>query len=157
VDSFTWREMREQVARWQAALLRENLTAGDRVAVRLRNCPQWVMFEQAAMSLGLVLVPLYVEDRPDNIAYIVNDAHVKVILFETVAQWQDLRTVIGQLGCVRRFVSLDEVAANGEARLSHVDAWLPERMHLLRRSPCPRQKGPLPLRDERRRRSQGPI
>ena len=129
--SFTWREMRDHVARWQAALLRENLTAGDRVAVRLRNCPQWVMFEQAAMSLGLVLVPLYVEDRPDNIAYIVNDAQAKVILFETAAQWQDLVSVLGHLGCVKRFVSLDEVAANGEARLSHVDAWLPERAELL--------------------------
>ncbi len=128
--SFTWREMRDHVARWQAALLRENLTAGDRVAVRVRNCPQWVMFEQAAMSLGLVLVPLYVEDRPDNIAYIVNDAQIKVILFETAVQWQDLWTVIGHLGCVKRFVSLDEVAAHGEARLSHVDAWLPERAEL---------------------------
>jgi long-chain acyl-CoA synthetase len=128
--SFTWREMCDHVARWQAALLRENLTAGDRVAVRVRNCPQWVMFEQAAMSLGLVLVPLYVEDRPDNIAYIVNDAQVKVILFETAAQWQDLWTVIGHLGCVKRFVSLDEVAANGESRLSHVDAWLPARAEL---------------------------
>ena len=128
--SFTWREMRDHVARWQAALLRENLTAGDRVAIRLRNCPQWVMFEQAAMSLGLVLVPLYVEDRPDNIAYIVNDAQVKVILFETAAQWQDLWTVIGHLGCVKRFVSLDEVTADGESRLSHVDAWLPARAEL---------------------------
>ncbi|MBU1425649.1 MAG: AMP-binding protein [Gammaproteobacteria bacterium] len=128
--SFTWREMLDQVARWQAALLRENLTAGDRVAVRLRNCPQWVMFEQAAMSLGLVLVPLYVEDRPDNISYIVNDAQVKVILFETAEQWQDLWTVIGHLGCVKRFVSLDEVAADGESRLSHVDAWLPARAEL---------------------------
>ena len=128
--SFTWREMCEQVARWQAALLRENLTAGDRVAVRLRNCPQWVMYEQAAMSLGLVLVPLYVEDRPDNIAYIVNDAQVKVILFETAAQWQDLVSVLGHLGCVKRFVGLDEVAANGESRLLHVDAWLPARAEL---------------------------
>jgi long-chain acyl-CoA synthetase len=128
--SFTWREMRDQVARWQAALLRENLRAGDRVAVRLRNCPQWVMFEQAAMSLGLVLVPLYVEDRPDNIAYIVNDAQAKVILFETAAQWQDLVSVLGHLGCVKRFVSLDEVEAHGEARLLHVDAWLPERAEL---------------------------
>ena len=58
------------------------------------------MFEQAALSLGLVLVPLYVEDRPDNIAYIVNDAQVKVILFENAAQWQDLWAVIGHLGCV---------------------------------------------------------
>jgi long-chain acyl-CoA synthetase len=128
--SFTWREMQEQVARWQAALLRENLTAGDRVGIRLRNCPQWVMFEQAAMSLGLVLVPLYVEDRPDNIAYIVNDAQVKVILFETAAQWQDLCTVIGHLGCVRRFVSLDEVASDGESRLSHAEAWLPARAEM---------------------------
>ena len=128
--SLTWREMRDHVARWQAALLRENLTAGDRVAVRLRNCPQWVMFEQAAMSLGLVLVPLYVEDRPDNIAYIANDAQVKVILFENAAQWQDLVSVIGHLGCVKRFVRLDEIAANGESRLSHVDAWLPARAEL---------------------------
>jgi len=88
------------------------------------------MFEQAAMSLGLVLVPLYVEDRPDNISYIVNDAQVKVILFETAVQWQDLRAVIGHLGCVKRFVSLDEVAADGESRLSHVDAWLPAQAEL---------------------------
>lgn len=128
--SLSWREMREQMARWQAALLRENLSAGDRVGVRLRNCPQWVLFEQAAMSLGLVLVPLYVEDRPDNIAYIVNDAQIRVILFETAAQWQDLETVIGHLGSVRRFVCLDKVAADGESRLQHVDAWLPDQAGL---------------------------
>jgi long-chain acyl-CoA synthetase len=128
--SFSWREMCEQVARWQAALLRENLSAGDRVAVRLRNCPHWVMFEQAAMSLGLVLVPLYVEDRPDNIAYIVNDAEIKVILFETAAQWRDMETVIGHLGSVRRFVCLNDVEADGESRLQHVDAWLPAQAGL---------------------------
>ncbi len=95
--SLTWQQTLEQVARWQAALLQENLAAGDRVGIMLRNCPQWVMFEQAAMSLGLVVVPLYVVDRPDNIAYIINDAQVKVFLLETDEQWQELRTVIGSL------------------------------------------------------------
>ena len=128
--SLSWREMREQVARWQAALLRENLNAGDRVALRLRNGPQWVMFEQAALSLGLVVVPLYVEDRPDNIAYIAHDAQVKVLLFETSAQWQDLATVKEQLVCIRRFISLEEIAAPGDPRLVHADAWLPERAEL---------------------------
>ncbi len=125
--ALTWGQMREQVARWQAALLRENLAAGDRVAIMLRNCPQWVMFEQAAMSLGLVVVPLYTVDRPDNVAYIVNDAQVKVLLFETGEQWQDLRTVIGQLGCVQRFVSLEKNSGNGgsDPRLQCEDAWLP--------------------------------
>ena len=80
--SLTWAHMREQVARWQAALVREGLAAGDRVGIMLRNCPQWVMFDQAASSLGLVVVPLYVVDRPDNVAFIINDAGLKVLLFE---------------------------------------------------------------------------
>jgi long-chain acyl-CoA synthetase len=46
----TWREMLAEVARWRAALAELGLQHGDRVAIMLRNCPQWVMFEQAAMS-----------------------------------------------------------------------------------------------------------
>ena len=53
--SLTWVEVRDQVARWQAALLRESLAVGDRVGIMLRNCPQWVIFDQVAMSLGLVV------------------------------------------------------------------------------------------------------
>ncbi|ADE12088.1 AMP-dependent synthetase/ligase [Sideroxydans lithotrophicus] len=112
----SWGQMLEQVARWQAALAREGLVKGDRVAIMLRNCPQWVMFDQAAMSLGLITVPLYTVDRADNIAYIVNDAQVKVLLFETEAQWQELSGVVGQMGCVQRFVSLDDFR-NDEPRL----------------------------------------
>ncbi|MBI4937015.1 MAG: long-chain fatty acid--CoA ligase [Nitrosomonadales bacterium] len=120
-----WRQMRDQVARWQAALLREKLAAGDRVAVMLRNCPQWVMFEQAAMLLGLVVVPLYVVDRPDNIAYIVNDAQARVLLLEQDEQWQALSAVAGQMGSIQRFVSLDKVAGNSDARLQCAAEWLP--------------------------------
>ena len=128
--ALTWAQMLGQVARWQAALLRENLAAGDRVAVMLRNCPQWVMFEQAAMSLGLVVVPLYVVDRPDNVAYIINDAQVKVLLIETGEQWHDLSTVIGQLDCVQRFVSLDQVFGCDDSRLLCAETWLPAQAAL---------------------------
>ena len=36
----------------------------------LRNSPEWVTFDQAALGLGLVVVPLYTQDRADNVAYI---------------------------------------------------------------------------------------
>jgi len=123
--ALTWAQMRDQVARWQAALLRENLAAGDRVALMLRNCPQWVMFEQAAMSLGLVVVPLYTVDRPDNAAYIIDNAQARVLLFETDEQWQEMRSVREQLGCVQRMVSLDKITDGDEPRMSCADAWLP--------------------------------
>lgn len=121
----TWREMRGEVARWQAALAGLGLQRGDRVAIMLRNCPYWVMFDQAAMSLGLVVVPLYTVDRPDNIAYIVNNADVKVLLFETAEQWQALRTVRDQLAGIARFVSIDNLRNADEPRLKSMMEFLP--------------------------------
>lgn len=122
--SLTWAQMRDHVAHWQAALMQEGLAAGDRVAVMLRNCPQWVMFEQAALSLGLAVVPLYTVDRAGNLAYIINDAGAKVLLFESAEQWQELRSVRTQLSCVQRMVSVDEVTDTSEPRLQSVTRWL---------------------------------
>ncbi|MFZ2541664.1 MAG: long-chain fatty acid--CoA ligase [Gallionella sp.] len=133
----TWREMQGEVARWQAAFAGLGLQRGDRVAIMLRNSPQWVMIDQAAMSLGLVVVPLYTVDRPDNIAYIIKDADVKVLLFENVEQWQALCTVRDQLGGVLRFVSIDPVHEGGEPRLMPMTAFLPVAAHLQPELPCP--------------------
>ena len=66
----TWAEVAREVARFQAALAREGLKPGERVALCLRNRVEWVCFDQAAASLGLVTVPLYFDDRPDNMAYL---------------------------------------------------------------------------------------
>ena len=121
----TWREMLSEVARWQAALAGLALQRGDRVAIMLRNCPYWMMFDQAAMSLGLVVVPLYTGDRPDNLAYIINDADVKVLLLENAEQWQALRTVRDQIGGVKRFVSIDTVRDSTEPRLKSITEFLP--------------------------------
>ena len=120
----TWAAMRAEVGRWQAALRREALAPGARVAIMLRNCPQWVMFEQAAMSLGLVAVPLYTVDRAENVAYIIDDAAVKVLLFETDEQWQGLRAAGGKMASLQRIVSLDQLDAPDEPRLVWADDWL---------------------------------
>ena len=57
-QDITWRKMSDEVARWQAALKQENLQPGERVGIILRNSPEWVKFEQAALSRGLFVVPL---------------------------------------------------------------------------------------------------
>lgn len=128
--SFTWLQVRDEVARWQSALLKEQLDAGDRIAVMMRNCPQWIFFDQAAMSLGLVVVPLYTVDRADNIAYIVNDSNIKVLLFETSEQWAELRAVRDQMKSVQRFISLDKIVQNIDSRLQNAETWLPASAHL---------------------------
>ena len=124
---YTWAQIDRQVARWQAALERDGLKAGDRVAVMLRNSPEWVIFDQAAMGLGLVVVPLYTQDRCDNVAYILNDAKCKVLLLGTNEQWKAFATVRDQLGGLVRILTVDaQPPATDEPRLKSVEQWLPD-------------------------------
>ena len=125
----TWVEAKRQVARWQAALLSEGLSPGDRVGIMLRNSPEWVYFDQAALSLGLVVVPFYTVDRPENVAFIANDAEIRVLLFEN--QWKYLKQVAEELVSVKRFISLSENDGENDARLIHASCWLPEEAELI--------------------------
>jgi long-chain acyl-CoA synthetase len=124
---YTWAQIAREVARWQAALAQEGLQPGDRVAIMLRNCTSWVIFDQAAMALGLVVVPLYTADRPENVAYILNDCNAKVLLLEGSEQWQQFAPVREQLTGLVRILSLNLAADGGdEPRLRSVGAWLPD-------------------------------
>src|SRR5688572_12772246 len=79
---WTWDDFGREVGRWQAALTKEGLKAGDRVALCLHNRVEWALLDQAALGLGLVTVPLYFDDRPDNMAWCMNDAGVRLLLLE---------------------------------------------------------------------------
>ena len=124
---YSWAQVDREVARWQTALEGEGLAAGDRVAVMMRNSPEWVVFDQAALGLGLVVVPLYTQDRPDNVAYILNDAECKVLLFDTFEQWKSFDGVRDQLGGLKRILVAESATAPaGDARVSTVGQWLPD-------------------------------
>ena len=124
---YTWAQMDHQVARWQAALEKEGVKAGDRVAVMLRNCPEWVTYDQAALGLGLVVVPLYTQDRPENVAYIIHDSGCNVLLIEGAEQWQALSEVKGQLQSLVRILTVHPVPNAGEPRLRSLGEWLPDQ------------------------------
>jgi long-chain acyl-CoA synthetase len=136
----TWVQMSREVARWQLALIGEGLVTGDRIAVMARNCPEWVMLDQAALGLGLVVVPLYTADRPENASYVLNDAGAKMLLVEDMPQWQMFSEVRGQLGGLLRVVTISPFAEDtnraDRALVRALPDWLPppspagEVMHL---------------------------
>ena len=122
----TWHEVAVQVAWWQTALSAEQLQPGDRVAINLRNCIEWVFFDQAALGLGLILVPLYHDDRPDNVAYILRDANVKVLLLQNSQQWQRLKPSITPEHELKRVLirNSDDTALGGPT--CYIKDWLPD-------------------------------
>lgn len=122
----TWEEVAALAGRWQAALRRENLDPGERVAVMLKNSLEWVLFDLAAAGLGLVTVPLFVNDRPENFAHILRQTGARLLLIEGLEQWQRVERVSDHLGDIQRIVTLQTVCEKDcDPRLAEIGQWLP--------------------------------
>ena len=128
--TMTWAEVAREVARWQAALRAAGLSPGDRVALCLRNRIEWVLLDQAAIGLGLVTVPLYFDDRAENMAWCLNDSGARFLLLENAAQWQGLR---GQVRTVENVVCLGGGMPD-DPRVQRLADWAPPGQHTLVRS-----------------------
>lgn len=127
-QDFTWQFMAQQVAQWQAALLQVGLNQGDRVAIMLRNSPYWVMFDQAALGLGLVTVPLYTDDRPDNVAYILNETEAKILIIEGKRQWRHLHAIKQEIPHIIHIITIENAELSDDevdSRLIALTDWLP--------------------------------
>jgi long-chain acyl-CoA synthetase len=105
-EEIAWEEVFDRAACWQVALLRQGLVPGDRVAVMLKNCLEWVLFDLAALGLGLVTVPLPAEDRPANSAFILRQTGARFLLIEDEEQWLRIKEVDDQLAGIERIVTL---------------------------------------------------
>jgi len=104
--SKSWQQMGQRISRWRHALQTENFGDGERVAILLKNCSNWVVADQSALSMGLVVVPLYTDDRPDNIGYILEDAAVKMLV-ASKATWKRIQKVCLDSTSLKRVVIID--------------------------------------------------
>jgi long-chain acyl-CoA synthetase len=87
---FTWREIARRVGRFRAALDGAGIRPGDRVAIMLRNSPDWVAFDIAAMANGLITVPLYLHDSPENACAILASSGARLCFAESNEVWMSL-------------------------------------------------------------------
>jgi len=75
-------ELAARMARWQAAFRGAGLNEGDRIALCARNGVEWVAIDLAALALGLVVVPLYVDDNAESVAWCVENADARLVIVE---------------------------------------------------------------------------
>lgn len=126
-QQMSWQQVSDQVERWQAALDTEDLKPGDRVAIMMDNCVAWPILDQAALGLGLILVPLYANDRPDNLAYVLHDSEAKFLLIKEQQQADSIASVADKLNhlIIRSILPVECDSLD----IMCVDDWLPEKGH----------------------------
>lgn len=124
----SWKDMGKKTILWKNGFSQEQLKPGDRVAIMLPNSPDWVCFDQAAHALGLVVVPLYVNDRPDNVAYILNDTEAKLFVCPGMVCYEQLTPVLEKLHPqLQRIITIDDCnLIENDPRVVCITEWLPE-------------------------------
>jgi long-chain acyl-CoA synthetase len=90
----TWDEIAARTARWRSGLARLGLSPGDRVAILLRNQPDWVAVDQAALSLGLVVVGLYCGDTPASSAKLLTDSGARMVVVAKGRWWRQIAEAV---------------------------------------------------------------
>jgi len=79
-SEITFREVHKKIDLMAAALTNLDVKKGDRVALMMPNCPQYVYTYYACMKIGAVVVqvnPLY---TPAEVEYIIKDSEAKVFV-----------------------------------------------------------------------------
>lgn len=76
----TFGRLADLVSRLASSLKGLGLAPGDRVALLLANCPQYVVSFYALMKLGAIIVPINPLSTERELEYIFRDAEVKAVI-----------------------------------------------------------------------------
>ncbi|HYA19493.1 MAG TPA: AMP-dependent synthetase/ligase [Burkholderiales bacterium] len=115
--SFSGQDIAGMAARWQQAFRREGFQKGDRVALCLKNSTNWVAADMAGLGMGLVIVPLYVNDNAANIAWCVTDSEAKLLVLQNTRMLDALRRVNNQLPTI--------ICIEADSQVNTLEKWLP--------------------------------
>lgn len=128
----TWEQVAVEVERWQLAFRNQGLKKGDRIAICYKNSLEWVVFDQAALRMGIVVVPLYTADRAENLAYVMSNSGVRLLLLHDEQIWPEIAATDDDLSALE-LVLVPEGSNADDPKLSAVDQWLqPEGAHFER-------------------------
>ncbi len=123
--SVSWIEVEDQVTLWKNCLAAENFAPGDRAALMLPNSPEWVYFDLAAQSLGLIVVPLYINDRPDNVAYILRTTGTRLFFCPGGRFLEQLFPIFEELEHLQTILTLgDNETVPNDERTTTLSTWL---------------------------------
>ena len=97
---------KEQVAEFARGLYSLGVRKGDRVALHSENSTEWLLVDQAILTLGAVSVPIYTTLPGNQIAYIVSNADAKVYIASTESLYSVCAEDLQSLDCLDFIVGL---------------------------------------------------
>jgi long-chain acyl-CoA synthetase len=107
-ERMSFEQHHARASAFAARLVELGIERGDRVAIAMRNLPEWVVAFWATIVAGGVAVPLNAWWTGDELAYGVSDSGAKVV-FCDLERYERLMARVDDLGFLGHVVVLDEL------------------------------------------------
>ncbi|HEX4211612.1 MAG TPA: AMP-binding protein, partial [Candidatus Binataceae bacterium] len=135
----SWSDLATEAARLRAGLIKLGLKPGDRVAILADNGPHWVVFDQAVMGLGGVIVPLYTTSGAEETTQILKDSGARLAGVYGDALIRKLAALKPDLPALEGIVTLEPEASDRAADTASLP--LIPRSALLKHGEAPAMEG----------------
>ncbi|MHA3903780.1 AMP-dependent synthetase/ligase [Castellaniella sp. WN] len=103
-QTLTWAQVAAEVRRVASGLAALGVEAGEHVAVVGENRPRLYMAMMAAQCLGAIPVPLYQDAVAEEMAFVLQDAEVGVVVAEDQEQVDKMLEISGRCPALRHVV-----------------------------------------------------
>lgn len=88
--SVSWQQLSEMTREFAAGMIKIGMEPGDRLAMILFNCLEWIVADLGTFQAGGVDIPVYHTNTADQCIFIVNDAECKFVMVEDLVQLEKL-------------------------------------------------------------------
>jgi acyl-CoA synthetase (AMP-forming)/AMP-acid ligase II len=142
--SLTFKEYDIRTNKLANGLLKRGLRKGDKIAVLLNNCIEFMEIYGAAAKAGIIIVPLNFRLLPADLYWIVRNAEVKMVMVQhryydiTIESWnliikyglENLKHVlIGDIPVKENWIYYKDIIEEGEAQYPSIqvdpeDTWI---------------------------------
>ena len=102
-----YREFLQRAAVLAFALEAFGHHAGDRVAIFAPNCPEWHVADFAIQGIGGVVVPVYFNESPEHLVYVLNDSGARIAIVSGEMQARRLAECRSRLSSLERIICVN--------------------------------------------------
>jgi long-chain acyl-CoA synthetase len=104
---YTYEQMAAAVEQLAAGLVEQGIKPGDRVGIFAPNMPEWLIADNAILSIRAITVPIYATNTADQVASIANDSGMRLLLVGTEAEYSTAREAMNQCPAMENLVVMD--------------------------------------------------
>ena len=94
---WTWAELNADVNALAVGLLDSGIAKGDRVGIWAPNCAAWTITQYATAKIGAILVNINPAYRTHELAYVLNQSGVRLLISATRFKTSDYRAMIDEV------------------------------------------------------------